>query len=193
MTSQRPPTGDVYLVSAAGTRIGKLGLLGSILVAAMMLVGCAQTADRGSQATGLPTQPPVPTTPPAPPTPTENPTTQGGGAVPPALVGTWTQDSVSSSTFYFSRKAYQFNADGTYALLDLLCSQDSNGTTCEQADPPEAGVATVNGNQLSLSPQTQSTDGPRTYVFAVVRDPNLGDLRLQFQMPDYVDEWFWQP
>jgi hypothetical protein len=178
-------------------------LLGSILLAAMTLLGCVQVAYRGPQVTGSPTQPLAPTLPPAPslspttsglaPTPTPGTTNQGGGTVPPELVGTWTQDNVGSSTFYFSRKAYQFQADGTYALLDLLCSTDSNGTTCEQADPPEAGVATVSGNQLSLNPTTQSTDGPRTYTFAVVRDPNLGDLRLQFFMADYVDEWFWLP
>jgi hypothetical protein len=178
-------------------------LLGPILLAAMMLLGCGQVAYRAPQVTGSPTQPLRPTLPPRPssstttsplaPTTSPGTTYQGGGAVLPELVGTWTQDSTGSSTFYFSRKAYQFNADGTYALLDLLCSQDSNGTRCEQSDPPEAGVATVVGNQLSLSPQTQSTDGPRTYTFAVVRDPDLGDLRLQFFTADYVDEWFWLP
>jgi hypothetical protein len=91
---------------------------------------------------------------------------------------------------YFTRKAYRFEPDGTYGLVNLLCF---TGGTCEDAEPPETGIATVTGNQLSLSPQTQSTDGPRTYTFAVVRDPNLGDLRLQFQMADYVDEFFWQP
>jgi len=113
--------------------------------------------------------------------------------MPAELAGTWTQDTAGSSTFFFSRKAYQFAADGTYALLDLICSQDANGTTCEQAEPPEAGIATVVGNQLSLNPTTQSTDGPRTYPFAVVRDPNIGDLRLQFFVAGYTDEWFWQP
>jgi hypothetical protein len=168
-------------------------LLGPILVAATVFVGCGQVAYRGPQATGSPTQPVVPTLPPVPSPDATRTTYQGGGAVPPELVGTWTQDSTGSSTFYFSRKAYQFLADGTYALLDLLCSQDSNGTTCEEANPPEAGVATVSGNHLSLNPTTQATDGPRTYTFAVVRDPDLGDLRLQFFMADFVDEWFWLP
>lgn len=175
----------------------RIGLMGQLVLAAMMLVGCIQTGAPVRPTIG-PTEPIVPTVPPPTPTlpgptPTEDATNQGGGTVPPELIGTWTQDGVGSSTFYFTRKAYQFDADGNYALLDLLCSQDSNGTTCEQAEPPEAGVATVNGNQLSLSPHTQSADGPRTYTFAVVRDPDLGDLRLQFQMADYVDEFFWQP
>ena len=133
----------------------------------------------------------MPTNPPPPPPPLNRPTPAGAGALPPELVGTWTQDNSGASTFYFSRSAYQFAPDGTYALLDLLCSQDANGTNCQEANPPEGGVATVTGNQLSLVPTTQSAVGPRTYTFQVVRDPDVGDLQLQFLMPDYVDVWFW--
>ena len=89
------------------------------------------------------------------------------------------------------RSEYTFAPDGSYALTDKLCLTDFNGTTCQADDTPEAGVAATNGNQLLLSPTTASDFGARTYTFAVVRDPNLGDLRLQFIMPDYVDEWFW--
>lgn len=160
--------------------------LGLILLAATMLVGCVQ-APR-PQPTRLPSQSLPPT---LPPTPTAETTTHGGGTVPPELVGTWMQENRSGGpTGYFTRKAYQFAPDGNYALVNLLCF---TGGTCEDSEPPESSVATVIGNQLSLSPQTQSADGPRTYTFAVVRDPNLGDLRLQFHMPDYVDEFFWQP
>jgi hypothetical protein len=168
-------------------------LLGLVLLAALTLVGCAQAAQPIDPRQPIPTQTPLPIKSRAATPDATGSLAQGGGAVTPELVGTWTQDSAGSSTFFFSRRAYQFTVDGTYALLDLICSQDSNGTSCEEANPPEAGAAVVNGNQLSLNPTTQSTDGPRTYTFAVVRDPNMGDLRLQFLTPDYVDEWFFQP
>jgi hypothetical protein len=107
------------------------------------------------------------------------------------LVGTWVQENRSGGPAgYFLRKAYRFNTNGSYELVNLLCF---TGGTCSDTDPPEAGFATTVGNQLSLSPQTVSVEGPRTYTYTVVRDPDLGDLRLQFQMPDYVDEFFWQP
>jgi hypothetical protein len=113
--------------------------------------------------------------------------------VVPELVGSWTQDAAGASTGYFIRSEYTFAPDGTYALTDKLCFTDSNGTTCQPDDSPEAGVAATNGNKLLLSPTTASDLGARTYTFAVVRDPAMGDLRLQFFMPDYVDEWFSAP
>jgi hypothetical protein len=109
----------------------------------------------------------------------------------PELVGTWTQDDVGSSTYYFVRRAYSFAADGTYALIDMLCSQDSNGTQCQPDDSPEAGLATVEGDVLSLSPTTASDDGPRALRFAVVPDEVTGANCLQFITADYTDEWFW--
>ena len=81
-------------------------------------------------------------------------------------------------------------ADGTYGLYVLLCL---TGGTCSDADQPEGGLATVQGDVLGLSPQTASLLGPRSYQFAVVRDPNMGDLRLQFFMATFVDEFFWAP
>ena len=111
--------------------------------------------------------------------------------MPPDLVGTWTQDSVGGSTFYFIRRAYEFAADGTYVLIDRLCSQDSNGTDCEPDDSPEAGIASVNGNVLSLRPTTASEEGPRAYQFAVVPDDVTGYNRLQFFTAASTDEWFW--
>lgn len=169
----------------------RLGVLGLIALATTALVGCDQEGSPGPQVTESPSQLVLPTFPPATASPTEA-TTNQGDALPPELVGTWMQENWGGSTRtgYFTRKAYAFDADGTYTLVSLLCL---TGGSCEEADPPEAGIATVNGNQLSLSPQTQSIEGPRSYLFAVVRDPNMGDLRLQFQMPDYVDEFFWQP
>src|SRR4029077_7060385 len=121
------------------------------------------------------TRPPRSSLPVTTPTvPLETPT-KGGGTVPPDLIGTWTQDNVGSSTFYFVRRAYSFAADGTYALIDMLCSQDANGTHCQADDSPEAGVATVDGNVLSLSPTTASDEGPRAYQFAVVPDEVTGN------------------
>lgn len=113
--------------------------------------------------------------------------------MPPELVGTWTQDNTSGGGGLFGRMAYQFGADGSYVLYDLLCTQDFNGTHCQHANPPETGVATAIGDQLNLAPTSQSIQGPRTYTFAVVRNPDMGDLRLQFITAAYVDEWFWLP
>ena len=152
-----------------------IAVLGAALVAATSLLACSMT----------------PNTPnPSIPQPTEF---NGGGAVPPELVGTWTQDNTSGGGGLFGRMAYQFAADGTYVLYDLLCTQDFSGTNCEDANPPELGIASAAGSQLSLTPTSQSVQGPRTYEFKVVRDPNLGDLRLQFYFADYIDEWFWLP
>ena len=111
--------------------------------------------------------------------------------MPPELVGTWTQDNTAGSAYYFIRRAYSFAADGTYALIDMLCSQDTNGTRCQPDDSPEAGVATVDGDVLSLSPTTASEVGARALQFAVVPDEVTGYNRLQFITPDYTDEWFW--
>ena len=152
-------------------------------LATTWLIGCAA---------GYPGSLGTPTSPQATVRPTEVKVTPGGNALPPALVGSWMQENWggSSRTGYFTRTSYAFDANGTYTLVNLLCL---TGGSCDNADPPEAGIATVTGNLLSLSPQTPSIDGPRSFVFAVVRDPNMGDLRLQFQMPGYIDEFFWQP
>jgi len=178
---------------------GRLGVLGLIALAMLALLGCGAAANLAPPASGATTQLILPTFPPATASPaganigpTESAMSQGQGALPPELIGTWMQENWGGSTRtgYFTRKVYGFFADGSYALISLLCL---TGGSCEDADPREVGIATVQGNQLSLSPQTQSIEGPRSYIFAIVRDPNMGDLRLQFQMADYVDEFFWQP
>jgi hypothetical protein len=103
----------------------------------------------------------------------------------------WMQDGAGMSTGYFLRRVFSFAADGSYALVDMLCFSDYNGTSCQEDESPEGGVALVTGNVLTLNPTTASDEGQRAYQFAVIRDPNMGDLRLQFYMPDYTDEWFW--
>ena len=170
-----------------------ISVLGAALVAATSLLACSMTSTGDTTANPGPTATPGPTanTPnPSIPQPTEF---NGGGAVPPELVGIWTQDNASGAGGLFGRMAYQFAGDGTYVLYDLLCTQDFRGTQCEDANAPELGVASAAGNQLSLTPTSQSVRGPRTYIFAVVRDPNIGDLRLQFYFANDIDEWFWLP
>jgi hypothetical protein len=176
-----------------------ISMLGTALVAATSLLACSMTSPGGTTANPGPTAisrltatpGPTPNTPnPSIPQPTQF---NGGGAVPPELVGIWTQDNTSGAGGLFGRMAYQFAADGTYVLYDLLCTQDFSGTQCEDANPSELGIASASGSQLSLTPTSQSVQGPRTYAFAVVRDPNIGDLRLQFYFADYIDEWFWLP
>ena len=174
-----------------------IAVLGAALVAATSLVACSMTSTGGTTANPEPTAIPGPTATPGPTPNTPNPSIpqptefNGGGAVPPELVGMWTQDNASGAGGLFGRMAYQFAADGTYVLYDLLCTQDFAGTHCEEANPPELGIASATDSQLSLTPTSQAVQGPRTYVFAVVRDPNFGDLRLQFYFADYIDEWFW--
>jgi hypothetical protein len=107
-------------------------------------------------------------------------------------VGVWTQDEHASSTFYFIRRFLGFGADGTYELIDPLCSQDYSGTHCQPDDSPEAGLAAVDRNVLSLSPTTASDQGPRSYRFAVLPDEATGYNRLQF-FTAYTDEWYWVP
>ena len=170
-----------------------IAVLVAALVAATSLLACSVTSTGGTTANPGPTAVlgPTPNTPnPSFPQPTEF---NGGGAVPPELVGTWTQDNTSGAGGLFGRMAYQFAADGTYVLYDLLCTQDYRGTQCEDANPPELGIASAAGSELSLTPTSPSVDGARTYVFAVVRDPDFGDLRLQFYVADSIDEWFWLP
>src|SRR3954471_12396877 len=162
--------------------VSGIGPLGLLLVGPLILAGCLSVGPRPLP-TVRPTFQPVP-----------SPTTSGGGdLVVPELVGTWTQDAAGASTGYFIRSEYTFAPDGKYALTDRLCLTDSNGTNCQPDDSPEAGVAATNGNKLLLSPTTASDLGVRTYTFAVVRYPNMGDLRLQVFMPDYVDEGFLVP
>ena len=172
-------------------RIARRDIVLLIALATTWLVGCAADYP-GLQVTIAPSQRLAPTSPPATASPTAVRVTPVAKALPPALVGSWMQENWggSSRTGYFTRTAYVFDAGGTYALYSLLCL---TGGSCQDADPPESGIAVVTGNLLDLSPQTPSLQGPRSYVFAVVRDPNMGDLRLQFQMPGYVDEFFWQP
>jgi hypothetical protein len=161
--------------------VSGFGQLGLLLFGPLILAGCLSVGPRPLP-TVRPTFVPVP-----------SPTMEGGDLVVPELVGSWTQDASGASTGYFLRSEYTFAPDGEYALTDRLCITTFDGTTCQDDDSPEAGVAATNGNQLLLSPTTASDLGRRTYTFAVVRDPNLGDLRLQFFMQGYVDEWFWVP
>ena len=111
----------------------------------------------------------------------------------PELVGTWTQDSAGQPSGNFLRSAYIFQADGTYALLDMLCFQDLSGVTCDPDESPESGVATVNGDMISFTPTTASDLGPRAYPFRIEFDEVTGYNRLQFFIGGVTDEWFWLP
>jgi hypothetical protein len=109
-------------------------------------------------------------------------------------VGTWTQDAAGQPSGNFLRYAYTFREDGAYGYVDMLCFNDFvNGVSCQQDDSPEYGVAAVNRDQLLLSPTTPSDLGVRTYQFAITNDEATGYPTLLFFMPDFVDQWFWQP
>ena len=170
-----------HLTGRGWRPVSGIGPLGLLLFGPLILAGCLSIGPRPLP-TVRPTFVPVP-----------SPTVEGGDLVLPQLVGSWTQDAAPASTGWFIRSEYTFAPDGEYALTGRLCITDFNGTQCQDDDAPEAGVAATNGNKLLLSPTTPSDLGVRTYTFAVVRDPAMGDLRLQFITANYVDEWFWVP
>jgi hypothetical protein len=61
-------------------------------------------------------------------------------------------------------------------LLSLLAA------SCSLEDS-ESGYARAASGILSLSPQTESFDGPRTYPYQVGRD-YVGSITLQLTFPD---------
>jgi hypothetical protein len=78
------------------------------------------------------------------------------------LLGVWVQDNYAIG----SRKAYQFNRDGSYAFTVIVGGQ---------AVEEEEGTFAVEDDTLTLSPNTGSG---RSLQWTVDKDPAVGDTRL---------------
>jgi len=106
--------------------------------------------------------------------------------LPPQLVGTWTTVSGSAGSQQI-RREYVFLADGRYAYTVGMCQSSTDCSVVSQ----ESGYAQVVNGNLSLQPQTEPNDGPRTWPFIVMRDPNVGDVQLHIRLPDGQDDIFY--
>ena len=99
----------------------------------------------------------------------------------PELVGTWeTQHWLDATGSQAIVRTYRFTADGLYDYTLALCR---SSTDCSIRGS-ERGDARAASGILSLSPQTESTDGPRSYPYAVGRDPDVGDVQLHLTLAD---------
>jgi hypothetical protein len=112
---------------------------------------------------------------PAPPVPTVVPRLDRD------LVGSWeTQHWLDSTGSRAIVRTYRFAADGRYEYTLAVCQSSSNCTI----QSFERGSARAANGVLSLTPETVSVDGPRSYPYAVGRDPNVGDLQLHLALPN---------
>jgi hypothetical protein len=99
----------------------------------------------------------------------------------PELVGTWRTshwlDSTGSQAIW---RIYEFTAEGRYEYTLALCRSSTDCTV----QSSEWGYAQAVSGILSLSPQSESSDGPRSYPYVVGRDPDVGDIQLHFTLAD---------
>lgn len=172
------------------TQSGKAALA---VAALMACAGC--TAGTTPASTAISPQPS--TTPVSPATtsaadPGPTPTSSSGTVVPAPpvptvvprlsrdLVGSWeTQHWLDSTGSRAIVRTYRFAADGRYEYTLAVCQSSSNCTI----QSFERGFAQAANGVMSLNPETVSVDGPRSYPYAVGRDPNVGDLQLHLALP----------
>jgi len=161
-----------------------------LVVALMACTGCgAETTPTpidarpsttaGSPATTSTADPsPIPTSSsvtvvPAPPVPTVV------RQLPRELVGSWeTQHWLDSTGSRAIVRTYRFAADGRYEYTLAMCQ---SSTDCAIQSNEEGSAQAAKG-VLTLVPETVSVDGPRSYPYAVGRDPNVGDLQLHLAL-----------
>jgi hypothetical protein len=108
----------------------------------------------------------------------------------PELVGKWETSHWLDSTGSQQLMAiFQFTPDGRYEYTFAYCR---SSTDCEMR-AHEWGYAQAADGVLSLSPQTESTEGARAYPYAVGPDPSLAaDNELRLRLPDGSD-WIFFP
>jgi hypothetical protein len=95
------------------------------------------------------------------------------------LVGSWeTQHWLDSTGSRAIVRTYRFAADGRYEYTLAQCESSTNCVIRSG----ERGAAQAADGVLSLYPETASADGPRSYPYAVGRDPNVGDLQLHLRL-----------
>jgi hypothetical protein len=153
-------------------------ILGTLTAAAflfLLLAGCGDEASTPSppSVTGE-TQP---GTTPAAPEP-----------LPPELVGTWeTSKWLDQSGSHQIVRTYVFSRDGRYEYTLAECRSSTDCSLVSQ----ESGYARAANGVLSLEPQTDSDEGPRTWPYVVGEDPNVGDIQLHLRLPDGTVDIFY--
>jgi hypothetical protein len=101
--------------------------------------------------------------------------------LPPELVATWSTSTwLDQSGSHQIVRTYVFSPDGRYEYTLAECRSSTDCSLVSQ----ESGLAQAANGTLSLQPQTESDDGPRAWPYAVVQDPNVGDIQLHFTLPD---------
>ncbi len=140
-----------------------------------------------------PTSPALPSTPSrfvpsTAPLPTPSGPTPMVAPLPRWLVGVWVQDNgLDVVTGMRSRRIYTFHPDGVYEYRHEFCQ------TVEVCDGlVEWGHAFMGPSTLTILPQSQPNEGLRTFEFAVAPDPAVGDMTLQFILPDAIDVFYLQ-
>lgn len=104
------------------------------------------------------------------------------------LVGSWeTQHWLDSSGSRAIVRTYTFTADGRY---DYRLARCESSTSCA-VEVSEQGLASAAGGVLSLVPGAGSGEGPRSFPYAVGRDPNVGDLQLHLRLPTGEEDIFY--
>jgi hypothetical protein len=97
------------------------------------------------------------------------------------LVGRWvTQSWLDNSGSQAVVRTYQFTADGRYEYSIGLC-RSSTDCTIQSA---ESGYVRAARGLLALQPRTRSSDGLRSFPYAVGRDPDVGDVQLHLTLAD---------
>ncbi|MER7072047.1 hypothetical protein [Terrabacter sp. NPDC000476] len=110
---------------------------------------------------------------------------------PPALskelVGSWeTQHWLDPSGSRAIVRTYTFTPDGRYEYRLARCE---SSTSCV-LEGSEQGVVRAAGGVLSLVPEPDSDEGPRSFPYAVGHDPNVGDVQLHLRLPTGEDVVF---
>jgi hypothetical protein len=102
-------------------------------------------------------------------------------ALAPELVGSWeTQHWLDSTGSRAIVRTYRFSADGRY---EYTLAQCQSSTDCAIQSSEHGSVRAARGI-LSVQPQTESADGPRSYPYVVGRDADVGDLQLHLTLAD---------
>ena len=111
--------------------------------------------------------------------------------IAPEIVGVWeTRSSLDASGSQQIVRTYRFAPDATYDYRLAVCRSSTDCTLQAQ----ELGYVQAAGGLLSLLPQTDPSDGPRTYPYQVGRDPNVGDIQLHLALPDgTLDIFYFSP
>lgn len=94
------------------------------------------------------------------------------------LVGVWVQDD--TGPVLTTRRRYRFKKDGTY---EFVFTSRNTGSDREKVLVKEEGTYRVEGRNLKLSPKKGR---PKTYPWRIEKDPQVGDVRLVFELPDGV-------